>query len=225
MERIQEPIKTPISVILPAYNEEAVVGSQVAAIQNAVSSYEIRHEIIVVDDGSVDGTAEIALRAGARVVKHSGNRGYGAALKTGISAAQYETIVIIDADGTYPADQIPALVTKLETADMVVGARIGNQVHIPVMRRPAKWLLGWLTAHIVGQPIPDLNSGLRAFRRECVKQYFPILPNSFSFTTTITLALLSDNYCISYHTIDYHRRVGKSKIVPLAFYGLRFPGS
>src|SRR5204863_7418878 len=114
--------------------------------------------------------------------------------KAGILAAQYETIVISDADGTYPADQIPLLVRELETADMAVGARTGEEVHIPLARRPAKWVLGRLASHIAGQRIPDLNSGLRAFHRECIKQYFPILSNRFSFTTTSTLALLADDY-------------------------------
>jgi glycosyltransferase involved in cell wall biosynthesis len=175
------------------------------------------NEIVVVDDGSEDQTAEKALRAGARVVRHPENRGYGAAIKTGIVAAKYEVIVIIDADGTYPADQIPDLVTKLETADMVVGARTGSRVHIPYIRRPAKWLLGWLATRIAGKPIPDLNSGLRAFRRDCARQYFSILSNRFSFTTTITMALLADDYHVVYQPINYYQRVGKSKITPRHF--------
>ena len=125
--------------------------------------------------------------------------------------------MITDADGTYPADEIPNLVAKLETADMVVGARTGDEVHIPMMRRPAKMFLGWLAARIAGQPIPDLNSGLRVFRRECLKQYFPILSNRFSFTTTGTLALLADDYLVAYHPINYYKRVGKSKITPRHF--------
>jgi glycosyltransferase involved in cell wall biosynthesis len=206
-----------ISVILPAYNEEAAVGPQVEAIRHVLSTHGMVHEIIVVDDGSEDQTAEKALQAGARVVRYPENRGYGAAIKTGIVSARYESIVIIDADGTYPADQIPNLVTKLETADMVVGARIGEHVFIPWLRRPAKWLLGWLAIHVAGQPIPDLNSGLRAFRRDCVKQYFSILSNRFSFTTTLTLALLADDYQVIYHPINYYPRVGHSKITPRHF--------
>jgi glycosyltransferase involved in cell wall biosynthesis len=206
-----------ISVILPAYNEEAAVGPQVEAIRHVLSTHGMVHEIIVVDDGSEDQTAEKALQAGARVVRYPENRGYGAAIKTGIVSARYESIVIIDADGTYPADQIPNLVAKLETADMVVGARIGEHVFIPWLRRPAKWLLGWLATHVAGQSIADLNSGLRAFRRNCVKQYFPILSNRFSFTTTVTLALLADDYRVIYHPINYYQRVGNSKITPRHF--------
>ena len=217
MEEVKRDAEMPISVVLPTYNEEAAVGAQVEAIRHVLSTHGMINEIIVVDDGSEDQTAEKALRAGARVVRHPENRGYGAAIKTGIGAAKYEAIVIIDADGTYPADQIPALVIKLETADMVVGARTGNQVHVPYIRRPAKWLLGWLATRISGKPIPDLNSGLRAFRRDCAKQYFSILSNRFSFTTTITMALLADDYHVIYQPINYYERVGKSKITPRHF--------
>ncbi len=207
----------PVSVVIPAYNEEAAVREQVENVQRVLNSQGIVHEIVVVDDGSQDRTAEEAVKSQARVLRHPANRGYGAALKTGILAARYETIVITDADGTYPADEIPILAAKLETADMVVGARTGAEVHIPVIRRPAKLFLGWLAACIAGQAIPDLNSGLRAFRRECVGQYFSILSNRFSFTTTVTLALLADDYLVVYHPINYYRRVGRSKISPRHF--------
>jgi glycosyltransferase involved in cell wall biosynthesis len=200
------------SVIIPAYNEAGAVGAQVEAVECVLTEHRIEHEIIVVDDGSDDGTAEAGLAAGARVLQHPRNRGYGAAIKTGIVAACYDTIVICDADGTYPTQELPTLLSKLQNADMVIGARIGSSVHIPWERRPAKWLLTWLATHVAGQPIPDLNSGLRAFRRDCVKQYFPILSNRFSFTTTSTLALLADDYHVVYHPIDYHPRIGKSKI-------------
>jgi glycosyltransferase involved in cell wall biosynthesis len=206
-----------VSVVVPAYNEEAAVGEQVEAIRQALCPQGVAYEIIVIDDGSTDRTSEAAVLAGASVLRHSENRGYGASIKTGIGAAQYETIVIIDADGTYPASQIPVLVKQLEAADMVVGARIGQEVHIPWIRRPAKWLLGRLAQYIAGRTIPDLNSGLRAFRRECVKQYFPVLSDRFSFTTTVTLALLADDYRVVYHPIDYYRRIGRSKIGPRHF--------
>lgn len=214
---MQQEARTPISVIIPAYNEENAVGPQVEAIRCVLTSQGITHEVIVVDDGSQDKTTERAFQAGAHVLSHPENRGYGAALKTGILASKYDVIVIIDADGTYPSDQIPTLVAQLKNADMVVGSRTGKQVHVPLLRRPAKWLLGWLAARIAGRPIPDLNSGLRAFRRECALQYFSILPNRFSFTTTITLAMLGDDYRVVYHSIDYYKRVGESKITPRNF--------
>jgi glycosyltransferase involved in cell wall biosynthesis len=207
----------PVSVIVPAFDEEEPVASQVRAIRRALDDRGVIHEILVVDDGSTDRTGEAALAAGARVLRHQDNRGYGAAIKAGIRAAQNEVCVIIDADNTYPSDEIPALLADLETADMVVGARTRGNVHIPWVRRPGKWVLARLAERIAGQPIPDLNSGLRAFRRECVTQYFPILPNGFSFTTTVTLAYLADDYRVVYHPVEYYRRTGTSKIQPRQF--------
>jgi glycosyltransferase involved in cell wall biosynthesis len=205
------------SVVIPAFNEEGAVRAQVESVESVLSARQIPHEIIVVDDGSKDRTGEEALKAGARVLLHLENRGYGASIKTGIDAAKYDAIVIIDADGTYPPEEIPVLLAELETADMVVGARIGEKVRIPLVRRPAKWVLGQLANVIAGRRIPDLNSGLRAFRRDCLRQYFPILSNRFSFTTTSTLALLADDYRVVYHQINYHERIGKSKITARHF--------
>jgi glycosyltransferase involved in cell wall biosynthesis len=209
--------KPPVSVVIPAYNEQNAIGEQVKSVRQVLSSHDITFEIIVVDDGSSDKTATEALNAGAQLLHHQDNWGYGASLKTGILAVQYEVIVIIDADGTYPAEYIPEVVAKLDDADMVVGARMGDKVNVPWMRQPAKYFLRKLAAYIAEQPIPDLNSGLRAFRHDCVRQYFPILPNRFSFTSTITLAYMVDDYFVVYMPIDYRRRVGRSKIVPWNF--------
>jgi hypothetical protein len=205
------------SIIIPAFNEEASIARQIEDICIVLNRYEVTFEIIVIDDASDDRTVAEALSVGARILQHQYNRGYGAALKTGIMAAKHDAIIIIDADGTYPADQIPQLLTKLEGADMVVGARIGDEVNIPWKRRPAKGFLRWLASYISEQNIPDLNSGLRAFRRDCAQQYFSILPNRFSFTTTITMALLADDYLVVYHPINYYPRTGKSKIQPRHF--------
>ncbi|MGB2911389.1 MAG: glycosyltransferase family 2 protein, partial [Anaerolineales bacterium] len=155
--------KPPVSVVIPAYNEQNAIGEQVKSVRQVLSSQDITFEIIVVDDGSSDKTAAEALNAGAQLLHHQDNRGYGASLKTGILAAQYDVIVIIDADGTYPAEYIPEVVAKLDDADMVVGARMGDKVNVPWMRQPAKYFLRKLAAYIAEQPIPDLNSGLRAF--------------------------------------------------------------
>lgn len=214
---MRELIRPSVSVIVPAYNEEEAVGPQVEAIRDVLSAEGFEYEILVVDDGSSDRTSEHAFQAGARVLRQPYNRGYGASLKAGILAARYDYTVIIDADLTYPAAEIPVLVAKLATADMVVGARVGTDVHIPLLRRPAKWMLGRLASQIAGRPIPDLNSGLRAFRRSCVQQYFPILSNRFSFTTTVTLAFLADDYQVVYHPINYYQRTGQSKITPRHF--------
>ncbi|MBP6471750.1 MAG: glycosyltransferase family 2 protein [Chloroflexi bacterium] len=207
----------PVSIVIPAYNEEHGLGPVLAALLADMAQGGGPFEIIVVDDGSKDDTAVIAAQYPVTLLRHRVNKGYGAALKTGIRHAQHDLICITDADGTYPNTRIPQLVNLLvdEGYDMVVGARIGENVQIPLVRRPAKWALGRLAAYVANEPIPDLNSGLRVFRREVAMRFFNILPNQFSFTTTITLAMLTNQYLVLYVPIDYFARVGKSKIRPI----------
>ncbi|MEQ1762317.1 MAG: glycosyltransferase family 2 protein [Pyrinomonadaceae bacterium] len=207
------PIKS-ISIVIPAFNEERAVGDGIAELHEILDATDIDFEIIVVDDGSRDKTARQAKAAGARVIQHRSNRGYGASLKTGILAASHDIIAITDADGTYPAQYLPEMIKELEHADMVVGSRTGADVNIPLMRRPAKWCLRTMANYVAQAKIPDLNSGLRVFRRDVAVQYFAILSDQFSFTTTITLAMLCDKYAVTYMPIDYRRRQGKSKIMP-----------
>lgn len=203
-----------VSVVIPAYNEGASVRDGIIELKEMFAQTDIEAEIIVVDDGSKDNTAIEAKSAGARVIQHRGNRGYGASLKTGILAASFDVIAITDADGTYPAEFLPDMLVKLEHADMVVGSRTGADVNIPLIRRPAKWFLRVMANYVSNTKIPDLNSGLRVFRRDVAVQYFAILSDQFSFTTTITLATLCDNYLVVYTPIDYRKRQGKSKIMP-----------
>jgi len=207
-------VTNAVSIVIPAYNEESGIALVIAEIRRVLGTYPAPVEIIVVDDGSTDATARAASLAGARVMRHRSNRGYGAGLKTGIAAATHDQIIIIDADGTYPASYIPTLLEKLERADMVVGSRVNAGVKIPLIRRPAKWVLNRLANYLSNARIPDLNSGLRAFRRDIVTQYFSILPDQFSWTTTITLAMHCDKYAVAYTPIDYRARKGRSKIVP-----------
>lgn len=207
------PIKN-ISIVIPAYNEELAVRESILELRGIFETTDINAEIIIVDDGSKDKTAREAKSAGARVIQHRSNRGYGASLKTGIIAASHDIIAITDADGTYPAKYLPEMLLELEQADMVVGSRTGADVHIPLTRRPAKWFLRVMANYVAQSKIPDLNSGLRVFRRGVAMQYFAILSDQFSFTTTITLAMLCDKYAVTYTPIDYRRRQGKSKIMP-----------
>ena len=204
-----------VSVLIPAYNEAGGIRETLERVQRVCSDLPQESEVIVIDDGSTDETASIAEEAGARVIRHDGNRGYGAALKTGLRHATGERIVIIDADLTYPPDRIPDLIEGLEEADMVVGARTGPEVHIPWVRRPAKWVLRKLADRVAERKIPDLNSGLRAFRKDLATKYLHLFPNGFSFTTTITLASLCDGHEVSFIPIDYAKRKGRSKIRPL----------
>jgi glycosyltransferase involved in cell wall biosynthesis len=203
-----------LSIVIPAFNEEAAVARVVGDVRAICDEAAIRCEILVVDDGSTDDTARAAKRAGARVIQHRTNRGYGASLKTGISAALYDVVAITDADGTYPPRYLPRLFEALDRSDMAVGSRTGENVNIPVLRLPAKWVLRQMANYVAGTRIPDLNSGMRAFRRDVALQYFHILPDRFSFTTTITIALHCDAYVVTYLPIDYLKRSGKSKIVP-----------
>jgi glycosyltransferase involved in cell wall biosynthesis len=203
-----------VSIVIPAFNEEQGVGPVIGELRDVLTRHGIAPEIIVVDDGSTDKTAQMAAAAGARVFRHRSNRGYGAALKSGIAGASNDTIVITDADGTYPCEYIPKMLALLEGADMVVGARIGANVKIPAVRKPAKWVLNQVANYMTRSKIPDLNSGLRAFRRNVAMQYFAILPDQFSWTTTITLAMHCDKYAVTYLPIDYLPRKGRSKIVP-----------
>lgn len=205
-----------VTAIVPAHNEEGGVAEVVTRLRESLARLAGEYcEVLVVDDGSTDKTAKAAADAGARVVIHKVNLGYGAALKTGLRAAKFETIVITDADGTYPVESIADLLPELEHCDMVVGSRQGAKVHIPMERRPAKWVLKVTAEFLAGRSIPDLNSGLRAFRRSDAMKFMSLYPGGFSFTTTITLAYLSQDLLVHYVAIDYHPRVGKSKLRPI----------
>jgi glycosyltransferase involved in cell wall biosynthesis len=206
----------PFTIVLPIYNEEKGIAPTLDHIQQTLKNSGCQYEIIAVNDGSTDKTAEILLsRSDIKVINHNRNRGYGAALKTGMRYAKYPLIVITDADGTYPNEQIPKLVTLAKQADMVVGARIGANVRYSTLRKIPKWFLIRFAEWISHSRIPDLNSGLRVFHKSAVERFLKILPDTFSFTTTITVAMLTNNYVVHYEPIDFHERHGKSKIKPI----------
>ncbi|OVE82697.1 hypothetical protein BVY03_00345 [bacterium K02(2017)] len=203
----------PISIIIPAFNEESGIAVTINKIQEVLKQHDF--EIIVVNDGSTDKTHELALACKVTVLKHHKNLGYGASLKSGIKAAKFDYILITDADGTYPPSAMPELISKADQADMVVGARTGKNVNIPFMRKFPKWCLRKLANYICDRKLPDLNSGLRIFKKEDANRFLSILPNGFSFTTTITMALICSDKVVEYISIDYNRRKGISKIRPI----------
>jgi glycosyltransferase involved in cell wall biosynthesis len=204
-----------VSVVIPAYNEEEGLTQVVKGLRSHLESSGRPFEIIVVDDGSRDRTLDVARSLEVMVIPHATNRGYGAALKTGIHAARGEYILICDADGTYPPESIPELLRHVDGHDMVVAARTGESVDIPLLRRLAKGILRRLAMYLSETEIPDLNSGLRIFRRNAAMHFFPILPAGFSFTMTITLAMLCNEGAVRYVPINYSKRTGRSKIRPL----------
>jgi len=211
--------KPALSVVIPCYNEQDAIADTVTRITDTLAD-TVPFELIIVDDGSTDGTSETLTGIAAdqpalRLSRHERNRGYGAALKTGIAMADAEMVVITDADGTYPIDRIPDLLDAADGFDMVVGARTGESVDYPFIRRIPKLFLAGYASWIVGERIPDINSGLRLFRKSAVERYLHLLPNTFSFTTTITIAMLTDNRQVRFVPINYHRRVGHSKIQPI----------
>jgi glycosyltransferase involved in cell wall biosynthesis len=210
------PQPDAFSVVIPAYNEEGGIGDTLIALRATLDAFGVPCEIICVDDGSTDRTRELlAGMDGVRTISHPRNLGYGAALKTGIRNARYPLIVITDADGTYPNERIPDLVRLAASADMVVGARTSENVEYSRLRSIPKWFLKRFAEWLSHCRIPDINSGLRVFRVETVERFIRILPDSFSFTTTITLAMLTNNYSVHYEPVDYRKRVGKSKIQPI----------
>ncbi len=206
----------PLSIVVPAYNEEGAIAETINHLHDQLDGQGLAYEIIVVDDGSTDGTGRLLRqRNDVRLIQHEHNRGYGAALKTGIRNARHDLIAITDADGTYPNDRIPELVRLATDFDMVVGARIGANVKYPLIRKIPKWFLVRFAEWMAGRKIPDLNSGMRVFRKSMAERFIKILPDTFSFTTTITLASLTNRYRVHYEPIDYHGRIGQSKIKPI----------
>lgn len=209
---IREDAELDVSVVLPVYNEKGHLTAEIDRIRAALDASRYSYEIIVVDDGSDDGSGEQLLELeGIRLIRFRQNRGSGSARKAGTQAARGRVVVWTDADMTYPNDEIPQLVDQLEGYDQVVGARTSEQGTAKVARVPAKWFIRKLASYLVETPIPDLNSGLRAFRASVARQYLHLLPPGFSCVTTLTLAFLANGYSVRYVPITYSERAGRSK--------------
>jgi glycosyltransferase involved in cell wall biosynthesis len=201
-----------VSVVLPVYNERGHLRQEIDRIRAALSASPYSFEIIVVDDGSDDGSElDLPTIEGIRLLRHPRNRGSGAARRTGTTAARGRVVVWTDVDMTYPNDEIPMLVKELEGCDHVVGARRTEEGTVRFLRVPAKWFIRKLASYLTETDIKDLNSGLRAFRRDVAMQYVHQLPKGFSCVTTLTMSFLSNGYSVKYVPIDYFPRAGKSK--------------
>ena len=200
-------LPSQVSVVVPAYNEADVIGEVVRSLA-ASSAW---HEIIVVDDGSRDETAARAAEAGAAVVRHPYNKGNGAAVKSGIRGATGEFILILDGDGQHPPEDARRLAARLGEYDLVVGARATSS-QATHLRRFGNGALNWFASYLTGRAIPDLTSGVRGARRECLREFIHLLPNGFSAPTTTTLAFIKAGYNVTFEPIEARHRVGQSKI-------------
>ncbi len=201
-----------VSLLIPAYNEEESIIETIDNAKLLFKNLKIKDfEIIVINDGSTDKTKEYAKKAGAKIITHPQNLGYGFSLKNGIKNAKFQTIIITDADQTYPLDEVPKLYNEYKKGfDMVVGKRIGYKESLfKVMLRK---ILKLVVEFAAGRKIPDINSGLRVFNRDTIKEYLPHLCETFSFTTSATLAYMMNGKFVTYVPINYGKRIGKSKV-------------
>lgn len=203
-----------ISVVVPAFDEKDAIADTVNRARQVLTAAGLQpYEIIVVDDGSTDGTGDCARASGATVLTHPHNIGYGRSLKDGIAAASYDTICITDADGSYPLERIPELVEDYRRGfDMVVGARTGKYYRESIIKTPLRWILKQVVQYTANRKIPDVNSGLRVFSRALSMKYFAHLSDTFSFTTSLTLTYMMNGKFVKYREIEYHERVATSKV-------------
>jgi len=198
-----------VSIIIPAYNEQESIGEIIRDIKKKI--YSVQYEILVVNDGSSDATAKLALKAGGKVISHNRNKGYGASLKSGIKQAKGDWLLFMDGDGQHSVEDALKLLAASEGVDMVVGQRV-QLIHSPFWRMPGKWVLHWMADYLTRQHIPDLNSGLRLIRKDLVDRYLPLCPNGFSFSTTMTMIMYNRGYEITYVPFEIKKRKGKSTV-------------
>lgn len=213
MKKNNEKNKPGVSILIPCYNEEKGIKDTIDRLQ--VCAVKNKWDIIVIDDGSTDGTAEILGKIkGIRVVSHPYNKGYGAALKTGIMNAETPLVVFYDGDGQHNPVDVENLLRNFNNFDMLVGER-GKGSHRDWLRAPGKWLLTKIANILTERKIPDLNSGLRVIKREIISKYLHLMPDGFSFSTTSTIAFMNLGYNVGYFPITVNKRTGKSSVKQL----------
>jgi len=216
-------MQTSCAIIIPVYNESGAIEDTVARIQNICAQVEgYAFTIICINDGSTDDSARIlAGIGGITVLTHAVNRGYGAALRTGLDYCTQEWVFITDADGTYPLEDLVHLLDSAQSGfDMVVGNREGAGISRSPVRRLARWMLRKMVHGLTGVMVPDLNSGMRVFRKSIYSEFRHLLPLGFSFTTTLTVASLYSGRRVRYIPVNYERRIGRSNIKPVQdFFG------
>ena len=202
-----------LTIVIPARNETVNLPQLLRELDDVLRPLRAQHlnaEVIVVDDGSSDATAQVAMDAGAQVVRHGASLGNGAAVKRGIRHAKRSWILLLDGDGQHPPDAIPAMLTLAERFDMVVGSRGGRGGH--AHRNLANKIYNGLASYVTGRRIEDLTSGFRLVRADVLKSFVYLLPNTFSYPSTITLAMLRAGYAVAFHPIAVRARGGKSHI-------------
>lgn len=193
------------TIVIPAFREEGAIGNVVRGLLTSVPRMTASFELIVIDDGSDDRTAEVATAAGARVISHPYNKGYGASLKTGIRAAKGRTVIFMDADGQHRVEDLPNLLDNRSRFDMVVGQRKGT-AGSPLWRKPGKRILAWVVNRLAGRRVPDFNSGFRAIDRRLALRILPLMPDGFSFSTTSTIACFRGGFTVGYVPIEVQPR-------------------
>ena len=207
MSNINSNHQYQVTILLPAFNEELAIGDTIGSLKIKYPDFEI----LVVDDGSTDDTVKVALAAGANVKSHPYNIGNGAAIKTGLRVASGEWIIMMDADGQHAPEDIVRLLEHQENYDMVIGART-RKSETSLHRDIANWLYNSLASFVCKFKVQDLTSGFRMIRKETVMQFIHLLPNTFSYPSTLTLAYLRSGFGVKYIPIETKRRKGKSKI-------------
>lgn len=201
-----------VSLLIPAYNEVAAIAETVHRARAALGAVDCDLEILVIDDGSTDGTGPAAAKTGVVVLSHPTNGGYGRSLKTGVRRAAGDWIAIVDADGSYPIDRLPELLTHIPAFDMVVGARQGLSYRGSLLKWQGRKVLTSLVKFVTGVTVPDVNSGMRVFRKSIALRNLDHFSNGFSFTTTLTLAMFNQGHFVKYVPIPYEPRIGESKV-------------